>query len=55
VPFTVRLADGSEHQIEIDGYVLRNGDCIALSMAIEHQEAGRIPRGDILSVRRVGI
>jgi hypothetical protein len=53
VRFIVLLADGTEHLMEIDTFTLRNGDSIALMLATANQEAGSIPAGDILSIRRM--
>jgi len=46
------LGDRSEHAFEIDTLALRDGDAIALALALEAQRAGRIPPGDILTVGR---
>jgi hypothetical protein len=52
VRFFAKLGDGSEHPFEVDAVALRGGDGIALTFAVELQAVGRIPCGDILSIRR---
>lgn len=52
IRFFAKLGDGSEHPFEVDALSLRKGDVIAHAFAVDWQERGHIPPGDILSVRR---
>ena len=53
VEFVVQLADGSEHRFEVDTVTLHSsGEAIARVIARTHQEAGLIPKGEIVEVRR---
>ena len=49
VSYIVELADKSTHWIQIDAMTLRSGDGVTGIIARELQ---RIPKGDIVSVRR---
>jgi hypothetical protein len=52
VAFIVEYEDGKHAFISIDSFTLRNGDPIAIAIAHEWQEGGRIPPGKIKSVKR---
>jgi hypothetical protein len=52
VIFIVKLSDGSEHRLRIDGDELRRGDGMAHLLAERAQKDGEIPEGRIVSVRR---
>jgi hypothetical protein len=52
VKFIVVLEDGSTHPMHIDASILRSGDDIAQAIAEARQHGGRIPPGNIVTVRR---
>jgi hypothetical protein len=52
IAFIVKLDDGSEHRMTIDPYTLKSGDHVARIVVGEQQRAGRIPKGQIVNVRR---
>ena len=51
--FRVEYGDGSHAIIAIDKWTLDRGDHVSRRVAVERQEKGELPKGEITSVKRV--
>jgi hypothetical protein len=53
VRFRVEYADGTVAVITIDKWTLDRGDHVSRRIAVERQDKGEIPKGEITSVKRM--
>jgi hypothetical protein len=53
VLFAIRYDDGRSAYIRVSQTKLEHGDGAARSIALQKQEAGEIPAGDITEIKRV--